>query len=137
MMFDEKNPAAAPEGNASDLLFPMPSKEDIQKYGLYYWVLSPQERIFYAMARECEGLEAEIQLLQAKLQYIQFCFPDNLPLLFRAMALLERLQKTQKVIFKKDEASQLERAVENVFGKLNIPLALMRDGLPDPVPSGA
>ena len=136
-MFNDVNPTAAPETSQSDLLFPMPSKEDIQKYGLYYWVLSPQERVFYAMARECEGLQAEIQLLQAKLQYIQFCFPDNLPLLSRAMALLERLQKTQKVIFKKDEASQLERAVENVFGKLNIPLALMRDGLPDPAPAGA
>jgi len=136
-MSNDVNPTAAPEGNPSDLLFPMPSKEDIQKYGLYYWVLSPQERVFYAMAREAEGLQDAIQLLQAKLLYIEAVFPDNLGLLFRAMALLERLQKTQKVIFKKDEASQLERAVENVFGKLNIPLALMRDGLPDPVPSGA
>ena len=114
------------------LLFPMPSEEDIKKNGLYYYVLSEQERVFYAMARHSEGLQDEIDLLKAKIQYIQFVLPANFALLLRALSLLERLQKTQRLVFKKDDSSRLERAVENVFKDLNIPLALMHDGLPDP-----
>ena len=118
--------------NSPGLIFPMPSAEDIKKNGLYYYVLSEQERVFYAMARHSEGLQDEIDLLKAKIQYIQFVFPVNFSLLLRALSLLERLQKTQRLVFKKDDSSRLERAVENVFKDLNIPLALMHDGLPDP-----
>ena len=127
-MYDEMNHNDTPTASPG-LLFPMPSKEDIKKNGLYYYVLSEQERVFYAMARNSEGLQPEIELLQAKIMYIEYVFPANIVLLLRAVSLLERLQKTQKLVFKKDDSSQLETALENVFTRLNIPRALMEDGL--------
>jgi hypothetical protein len=125
-----------PGFHSSDLLFPMPSKEDMKKNGIYYYVLSEQERVFYAMVRKSEGLQDAIELVEAKIMYIQCVYPANLGLLFRAIGLLERLQKTQRTIFKKDDTSALETAVENVFTKLHLPLELMRDGLPhSPAPA--
>ena len=135
--FDEENNTDTFEDacrKSPGLIFPMPSQEDIKKNGLYYYVLSEQERVFYAMARHSEGLQDEIDLLKAKIQYIQFVLPANFALLLRALSLLERLQKTQRLVFKKDDSSRLERAVENVFKDLNIPLALMHDGLPESPP---
>ena len=35
----------SPEQRRSDLLFPVPSKGDIKKNGLFYYVLSEQERV--------------------------------------------------------------------------------------------
>ena len=130
-MSEELNNNGSNGHHDSDLLFPMPSKEDIKKNGIYYYVLSEQERVFYAMARSCEGLQAEIELLEAKIMYIQAVYPANLGLLFRAISLLERLQKTQRLVFKKDDTSRLETAVENAFNKLHLPHWLMEDGLPD------
>ncbi len=57
-MSDELNATAAPERNYSSpgLLFPPPSKEDIKKNGLFYYVMDAQERVFLEMVRSSEGL---------------------------------------------------------------------------------
>jgi len=47
----------------------------------------------------------------------------------RILSIADRLQKTQTTLFRKEETSQLETAVENVFKKLHIPQESMRDGL--------
>ena len=125
------SPNPDPGLHSGDLLFPMPSKEDIKKNGIFYYVLSEQERVFYAMVRNSEGLQDAVELLEAKILYIQCVYPANLGLLFRAIGLLERLQKTQRTVFKKDDTSRLEKAVENVFNKHHFPLGLLADGLPD------
>ena len=133
-MVEQLNTNGATPGpglNSGDLLFPMPSKEDIQKNGLYYYVLSKQERVFYAMVRNSEGLKDVMELLETKILYIMCVYPANIGLLLRAMNVLERLQKTQRTVFKEDDTSKLETAVEKVFTRMHIPLDLIRDGLPD------
>ncbi len=63
--------------------------------------------------------------------YIQCVFPANIGQLLNSIALLERLAKTQKTVFKPDNQSRLEAALENVFNKLKLPLGLLHDGIPD------
>ena len=46
----------------------------------------------------------------------------------RILSIADRLQKTRTTLFRKEETSQLETAVENVFKKLHIPPEFMRDG---------
>ena len=114
--------------DSDELLFPMPSKEDIKKNGVYYYVLSKQERVFYAMVRNSEGLKDVMELIEAKVLYIMCVYPANIGLLLRAVHTLERLQKTQRTVFKEDDTSKLETALEKVFTRMKIPLELMRDG---------
>jgi hypothetical protein len=130
-MSDELNPSPNPERNypSPGLLFPPPSKEDIKKNGLFYYVLSEQERVFLEMVRNSEGLQEFVDFVAAKILYIQCVYPANIGMLLRAIALLERLQKTQKVVFKKDDDSHFEETLERVFTKLKLPLGLMHDGL--------
>src|SRR5512147_2849351 len=130
-MSDELN--ATPERNYSSpgLLFPPPSKEDIKKNGLFYYVMDEQERVFLEMVRNSEGLQEFVDFVEAKILYIQCVYPSNIGQILRSLAMLERLQKTQKVVFKKDDQSGLENALENVFKKLRLPLGLLHDGIPD------
>jgi hypothetical protein len=130
-MSDELNPGDTIERNYSSpgLLFPPPSKDDIKKNGLFYYVLSEQERVFLDMVRNSEGLQEFVDFVAAKVLYIQCVYPANIGLLLRAIALLERLQKTQKVVFKKDDDDHFEESLERVFKKLQLPLGLMHDGL--------
>ena len=132
-MSDELNATATPERNYSSpgLLFPPPSKEDIKKNGLFYYVMGDQERVFLEMVRNSEGLQEFIDFVEAKILYIQCVFPANIGQLLNSIALLERLQKTQKTVFKPDNQSRLEAALENVFNKLKLPLGLLHDGIPD------
>ncbi len=127
------NPTATPERTYSSpgLLFPPPSKEDIKKNGLFYYVMDEQERVFLQMVRNSEGLQEFIDFVEAKIMYIQCVFPANIGQLLNSIALLERLQKTQKTVFKPDNQSRLEAALENVFNKLKLPLGLLHDGIPD------
>jgi hypothetical protein len=117
-----------PGFHSSDLLFPMPSKEDIKKNGIFYYVLSEQERVFYAMVRNSEGLKDVMELVEAKILYIMCVYPANIGLLLRAIHTLERLQKTQRLVFKEDDTTKLETALEKVFTRMKIPIELMRDG---------
>ena len=130
---DELNPNSNHERNYSSpgLLFPPPSKEDIKKNGLFYYVMDEQERVFLQMVRNSEGLQEFIDFVEAKIMYIQCVFPANIGQLLNSIALLERLQKTQKTVFKPDNQSRLEAALENVFNKLKLPLGLLHDGIPD------
>ena len=138
-MQDDFTPnSSTPESgfHSSDLLFPMPSKEDIKKNGIYHYVLSEQEPVFYAMVRNSEGLKDVMELVEAKILYIMCVYPANIGLLLRAVHTLERLQKTQRLVFKEDDTSKLETALEKVFTRLKIPIELMRDGF-KPSPAAA
>ena len=130
MLDDFASNNSTPESgfHSSDLLFPMPSKEDIKKNGIFYWVLSEQERVFYAMVRNSEGLKDVMELVEAKILYIMCVYPANIGLLLRAVHTLERLQKTQRLVFKEDDTTKLETALEKVFTRMKIPIELMRDG---------
>ena len=130
-MADELNNGS--NGHHDSDLLPTPTKEDIKKNGFYYYCLSEQERPYYEIARECEGMEEEIGLVRAKIQYIQTVYPANLGLLFRAISLLERIIKTQRLVFHKQDDTDFEEQLTRVCEKLQLPLELMRDGLKPPV----
>ncbi len=130
-MSDELNPTPERNYSSPGLLFPPPSKEDIKKNGLFYYVMDAQERVFLEMVRNSEGLQEFIDFVEAKIMYIQCVFPANIGQLLNSIALLERLAKTQKTVFKPDNQSRLEAALENVFNKLKLPLGLLHDGIPD------
>ena len=91
-----------------------------------------QERPYYEIGRHCEGMEEEIGLVRAKIQYIATVYPANLGLLFRAMSLLERIIKTQRLVFHKQDDANFEEQLTRVCMNLHLPLELMRDGLKDP-----
>ena len=112
------------------------AKEIADKHGYYYSVLSDEEKVEYALALSGEGFEQEIALLKAKMKCMMLLYPYNMALMARILSILERLQKTQKALFNKDSATELEAAVEKVFIKLHIPLELMGNGL-KPAPGAA
>ncbi len=116
----------------SALLFPMPSDEDIKKNGIYWYVLSDQEKVFYQMAGKADGLRDAIKLLESQVMFFVYAKPANFPDSFRALSLLERMQKTQRVVFHKQDDTDFEEQLTRVCEKLQIPLELMRDGLKDP-----
>jgi hypothetical protein len=131
-MTDELNnngptPELSPEAALEDRFQAEKAIDD--KHGYYYSVLSDDEKIAYRLALAREGFEQEIALLKAKMKCMIPLYPYNPAIMCRILSILERLQKTQRTIFKKDDISQLETAVENVFNKLHLPLELMRDGL--------
>ena len=130
-MSDKLNQNTEPTYSSPGLLFPPPTKEDIKKNGLFYYVMGDQERVFLEMVRNSEGLQEFIDFVEAKIMYIQCVFPANIGQLLNSIALLERLAKTQKTVFKPDNQSRLEAALENVFNKLKLPLGLLHDGIPD------
>jgi len=105
--------------------YPMPPEEEIKQNGFYYYCLSEQERVFYKAARNSEGLLEEIRMLQAKIQYIQLVYPMNMSLLFRAIGILERLQKTHAALFGKDRTAEMEAAVNRKLKMLSTPQDLM------------
>ena len=132
-MVDHLNPPAAPEPNpeAAYQARLQAARETAAKHGYYWSVLSDEEKIEYELALSRVDFEQEIALIVAKLKCMLPIYAYNLALLPGMLAILERLQKTQKVIFKKDDTSRLERAVEKVFKRLNLPPGLMGDGIPD------
>jgi hypothetical protein len=131
-MTDElNNTVPTPELSPEDALEArfQAEKAFADKHGYYYSVLSDDEKIAYRLALAGEGFEQEIALLKAKMKCMLPLYPYNPSILLRILSILERLQKTQTALFKKEETSKLETAVENVFKKLHLPLELMRDGL--------
>ena len=112
------------------------ARETAARHGYYWSVLSDDEKIAYEMALSREDFEQEIALIVAKLKCMLPIYAYNLTLLPRMLSILERLQKTQKLVFKKDEASLLEKAVENVLSRLALPPGLTGD-YPDECPDTA
>ena len=123
-MSDQLNPTAVQEPRFRDT-YPTPTEEEIKKNGFYYYCLSEQERVFYKAARNSEGLQEEIHMLQAKIQYIQLVYPMNLSLLFRALSILDKLQKTHDALFNKDRTAQMEAAVTRKIRMLDPTQGLM------------
>jgi hypothetical protein len=138
-MNDQLNTAAVAPGLSPEAALEaryQAEKEIADKHGYYYSVLSDDEKIAYRLALDSEGFEQEIALLKARMKCMLPLYPYNPSILLRILSILERLQKTQSTVFKKDDSSRLEKAVENVFIKHHLPLGLLADGIPDsPVPA--
>ena len=100
------------------------AREIAEKHGYYYSVLSDEEKIAYELADPCEGFDQEIKLLKAKLNSMQLLYPFNLAMIARFMSLMERLQRAQKALFKKDDDSKPGTSLEKMLGSLAIPRGL-------------
>ncbi len=107
------------------------AREIANKHGYYFSVLSEEEKVEYALALEREGFEHEIAFIKTKVKCMQILQPFNLSIVARLLMIADRLAKTQRALFTKDkdEVPALEKAVENVFAKHNLPRWLLEDGL--------
>ena len=120
-------PTPEPDKEASYQARLQAARETAAKHGYYWSVLSDDEKIEYELALSREGFEQEIALITAKLKTMLPLFPYNLALLPRMLSILERLQKTQKTVFKKekDNIAVIEEAVGNAIKKLRPPQGLI------------
>ena len=71
--------------------------------GLYYSVVPEDERSIYEHAAGVTGLNEEICLLRVKIAYIVRNDPSNIKLLLRAIAVFERLTKTDHALFHRQD----------------------------------
>ncbi len=94
---------------------------------LYFAAFTEQEKQLYEQARETEGLADEITLLRLKIVSLVTREPQNIVLLLRALTCLERLCKTNKKVFKKDEKdmTKYRRTLELMFKDQGIPPGLV------------
>jgi len=125
-MIEEMNTQAAPETipEAAYQARLQAARETAEKHGYYWSVLSDEEKVEYQLALARNDFEQEIALIASKLKCLLPVYSYNLALLPRMLAILERLQRTQKLVFNKDDTSLLEQAVEKVLKRLSVPPAL-------------
>ena len=98
-----------------------PTKEQVLEHGFYYFALSNQERMFYELALVQEGLEHEIALLKAKIEYFALIYPLNLSMMVGAINALKGLMRVHYAIFKKDQAVDLDRKLAEYMAGIGLP----------------
>ena len=98
-----------------------------EKPCLYFAAFTEEEKQLYEQARQTEGLADEITLLRLKIVSLVMREPQNIVLLLRALTCLERLCKTNKKVFKKDEKdlTKYRRTIELMFKDQGIPPGLV------------
>ena len=80
-MTEQLNITGTPESETPSYPTHTPTKEQIMEHGFYYHALSEKERVFYELALASEGLEHEIALLKAKIEYFALIYPFNLSMM--------------------------------------------------------
>ena len=91
---------------------PIPTDEEVQEHGLYYYWLPEREQVLYRAALRTEGLRHEIAAVRTAIGYIMLINPANLAVL-KAISLLERLIRTNYSLFDKEERSEKAQAPTN------------------------
>ncbi len=99
--------APATPVNAPELkeALPIPTDEEVQEHGLYYYWLPEREKVLYKAALKTDGLRQEIAAVRTAIGYILLSNPANLAVL-KAISLLERLIRTNYSLFDKEERSE-------------------------------
>jgi hypothetical protein len=94
---------------------------------LYFTAFTEEEKQLFEQARQTEGLADEITLLRLKIVSLVTRESQNIVLLLRALTCLERLCKTNKKVFKKDEKdmTKYHRTLELMFKDQGIPPGLV------------
>ncbi len=91
---------------------PIPTDEEVQEHGFYYYWLPERERVLYRAALRTEGLRQEIAAVRTAIGYIMLINPANLAVL-KAISLLERLIRTNYSLFDKQEQPERVQAPTN------------------------
>jgi hypothetical protein len=97
------------------------------KPNLYFVSFTDEEKQLYEQARATEGLADEITLLRLKITSLIKREPQNMVLLLRALACLERLCKTNKKVFRpeQNDMTRYRRTLELMFKDQGIPPGLV------------
>ena len=101
------------------------AKELADKHGYYYSVLSDKEKVQYRLALSREGFDQEIALLKTKMWSMQLLFPLNHSMFVRFINLLERLNKAQTNLSKKDDNLKPPKGLDKMFGNFGFPSGMM------------
>ena len=106
---------------------PAISVDPEKKPCLYFAAFTEEEKQLYTQACQTEGLADEITLLRLKIVSLVMREPQNIVLLLRALTCLERLCKTNKKVFKKDDKdlTKYRRTLELMFKDQGIPPGLV------------
>jgi hypothetical protein len=99
-----------------------PTEADITRC-IYYASFSDDEKAFYEQARQVEALDEEIVLLRVRIMSLAMHKPDDISMLLRALTCLERLCKTNRKVFLRDQQNE-EKIKQNMIALLkglNIP----------------
>jgi hypothetical protein len=120
-MIEEMN-SSANAGGFND----SPTREEVLEHGFYYFALSNKERMFYELALAQEGLEHEIALLKAKIEYFALIYPLNMRMMVGAINALKGLMRVHYSIFKKDQAGDLDRKLGEYMDGLGLPPEKLR-----------
>ena len=92
---------------------PIPTDEEVQEHGLYYYWLPEREQVLYRAALATDGLRQEIAAVRTAIGYILLTNPSNLAMILKAISLLERLIRTNYSLFDKEEQSDKAQAPTN------------------------
>jgi hypothetical protein len=110
-------------------------KEIVKSHGFYWSVLTGDEQIMYEIAQTRLGLDDEINLIKTKIQSIaMLASVQAMSMLTRMIMCLDRLLKTNKIVFKKGEIDHLTQAVRTVFQDIELPQKAIDDYLADTAP---
>jgi|WetSurMetagenome_2_1015567.scaffolds.fasta_scaffold1523246_1 hypothetical protein len=93
------------------------------KHCLYFVSFTEEEKTFYEEAIKAEALEEEITLLRVRIMSLALHQPDNISLLLRALACLDRLCRTNKKVFQHDrlDAEKIKQNTIALFKGINLP----------------
>ncbi len=100
----------APETSVNEVevkdTLPIPTQDQVNENGLYYYWLPAREQVLYKAALGTEGLRQEIAAVRTAIGYILLTNPSNLAMILKAISLLERLIRTNYSLFDKEERSE-------------------------------
>jgi hypothetical protein len=99
-----------------------PNEPDIKRC-IYYASFSEDEKNFYEQARQVEALDEEIVLLRVRIMSLSMHKPDDISMLLRALTCLDRLSKTNRKVFLRDQenAEKIKQNMITLLKGLNVP----------------
>ena len=92
---------------------PIPTDEEVQEHGLYYYWLPEREQVLYRAALATDGLRQEIAAVRTAIGYVLLTNPANTAMILKAISLLERLIRTNYSLFDKGEQPEGAQTPKN------------------------
>jgi hypothetical protein len=94
-----------------------------KKRCVYYDAFTEEEKAIYEKIRDADALDEEIDLLRVKIFALAIREPNNITLLLRSLACLDRLCKTNAKVFKRDKlnAEKIKQDTLSMLKGINVP----------------
>jgi hypothetical protein len=101
----------------------IPPTPSPKKVCIYFEIFSDEEKLFYEQARQVEALDDKIVLLRVRIMSLSMHKPDDISMLLRALICLDRLCKTNRKVFLRDQenAEKIKQNTIALLKGLNIP----------------